>query len=43
MNQFSNLDVNGSRQFCGISVVTFLELLALLLFSQANWQIYLSY
>ena len=36
MNQFSNLGVNGSRQFCGISAVIFSPLLALSLFSLAN-------
>ena len=43
MNQFLNLDVNGSRQFCEILAVTVSPLLALLLFSLANWLIYLSY
>ena len=43
MNQFLNLDVNGSRQFCEILAVTVSPLLALSLFSLANWLIDLFY
>ena len=43
MNQFSNLDVNGSRQFCGILAVIFSPLLALSLFSLASLLTYVFY